>query len=1410
MSTVLFPAFKFLSLDYEHENYLKQKLATSWMLIPFPKEILQEEEYFHSNIFVNDLYRTPWKRPIPICKVNEENPVTEVWKRFVPFTDFLEKQSALCKKISTDIVPSSNPCSQVDLEDVYSVPELYVPEDKDVQKECWKTTLPTTLEDYLLPEETVFLNYLAQFGQHVNRLRSLLSRLKTFPVQDPLADWQKNLHPDKMLFRMNTSITGNQKPNMFMEEFHALPPSTKEDCLSVPCTLELNQHSTQTRTQVSDLMTILQLAPEKMSEESGKTNTTGLSTKIYPEDHFIEQITNERNLDPCKEDNVEKAVCFRPYYDYEIEVPMSVPCLKPEDKVMKRYTNLAPEELSPASTTFHITDADTDILECMESHMAGKPLLLKVPLNKDKSQHYTIKELKRRISVNPDTSVGLYLEEDWSKLGLNTKDRNIIEQLKIDFPNRENLNSTETESFKTIRSGKLERNFEEKVSLINQKTNVHKCKIQTSCNNSSLSVIAPLASQSNEIPEDTSNNTDMNTENIKVLRCGEKTDQPKIFCHLLKNVKQYASPTKERVSVTNVSQASKSQEQSCRLYQSLSGGLNVHDTQVKDDCDLLSGFIALRTKQSLGRSECKREENVLSQASDVENNRSSNKENVLFYNVTSQTMPEEFAKYQTLHVTPSASQCHAYQVFQADAKLVLSTLVHLEVLACMEWSFRSVPFDHTRFLLRKQEKIINDCCKSGNKNDKDLIIFENAALLHILVTLRDLVLMCSLDAALEYLCKAMQQYESVLGAHLHDVWRKLRIVQFARDKTKEPNPKITAFLKWMEDTNMGCEHHKVIMLTQMDANTIEEALNNASVKIGGLKATVLYPATKNIFLDTTDVLHSLRSYSCVISKNQYIGSDFPWTHFSLVVEYDCTDYWLQLCQTLNVSHMTLKTSMPNNPVLKTPIHNKHLCHMLIPYVLLSSEELINNSELLHILESRHNMMFIERSNNTSLNLFGKKSHCALITVDLSTVIIIQDLEKLMQDKSAENLILKLVALSLQYSWCWLLLYDKKSNQFEYSLSSDALHSVCLIYAAIIPFTSKSQDMDIKVLMSFGANETGQLIHQIVNYTLMSCNSDPYKWLDRPWLSILISEAEKVLVSFPCINPMVAQLLVHRGSSLQWLLSATNDQLKELFPEVPSKVLKHFSDITANHQLSLSVSSPRSSQNPTRTEKTSKSQSKDNISQPVPSPEFDTFKRSAMSDPSVMFGQSCHMKTDFAKPLKQWTLSDKEKYQSAYLQDNTVEMPFSSGQHSLSHKVSHHPKPVFKSKAQEPSFSINRQTFFADLLSEQNSTNPLNCVDDITNAMCISQPQPAEMQRGPLTQSQKTFLNHPFTASSNEETGSYFSQKIVVAKRLKVNSITTKEGMSEETITQLSQLKRRKLTYEKVPGRCDGQTRLKFF
>jgi hypothetical protein len=51
------------------------------------------------------------------------------------------------------------------------------------------------------------------------------------------------------------------------------------------------------------------------------------------------------------------------------------------------------------------------------------------------------------------------------------------------------------------------------------------------------------------------------------------------------------------------------------------------------------------------------------------------------------------------------------------------------------------------------------------------------------------------------------------------------------------------------------------------------------------------------------------------------------------------------------------------------------------------------------------------------------------------------------------------------------------------------------------------------------------------------------------------QEERCLLGFPCVNPLVAQLMLSRGPSLHWLLGASLSQLKELLPEVPHKVVK---------------------------------------------------------------------------------------------------------------------------------------------------------------------------------------------------------------------------------------------------------------
>lgn len=55
--------------------------------------------------------------------------------------------------------------------------------------------------------------------------------------------------------------------------------------------------------------------------------------------------------------------------------------------------------------------------------------------------------------------------------------------------------------------------------------------------------------------------------------------------------------------------------------------------------------------------------------------------------------------------------------------------------------------------------------------------------------------------------------------------------------------------------------------------------------------------------------------------------------------------------------------------------------------------------------------------------------------------------------------------------------------------------------------------------------------------------------------ICFLQEEECLSQFPCINPLVGQLMLSRVPSFEWLLGASLCQLKELLPEVPHKVLK---------------------------------------------------------------------------------------------------------------------------------------------------------------------------------------------------------------------------------------------------------------
>nr|XP_025035737.1 uncharacterized protein C9orf84 isoform X2 [Pelodiscus sinensis] len=929
-----------------------------------------------------------------------------------------------------------------------------------------------------------------------------------------------------------------------------------------------------------ELKELLKLAPEIIADESE-------SEKKIKED-LIANITNEIEISkycPTEEVCVNQsrnpqeyceAVSYALYPSYEVEMPLTPPCRPQRSHVNLLCAGLQAEPISPVCNSILFTESTKQHLEHLVwqsekyQNAVNSLLLEETQIIEPIFQHHSVTELKKLLSVQVEAPLFSPLKSGWwIDSGQNLVIPDSLEQLSTDLGSENILFPTKVEVFSQIKEFQLEKWLEEKSSLTNQGLLSVSAHHWDQITNSHFSPEKKTPFSPLRLKANPHINVCDSNESVEQLTRQDKqeseTEGPMHFLYHEKKRKDLSDSLNCKEVFFNSNSSRKSQKTS-PFEQS---------RQCHDDSDL-SSFIMLRSKQVFIQNEEKNNVDRQKEAPEIKDCSEVVKQTVCKTILTEKTEQENQGTI-SVKIQASESQCQAYRLLEATATPVLKELVHLGILAAVNWRFASVKFDHTRFFLKQQEKKICDIFKQGKNSEKEIMIFKHAALVHLLVTIRDLLLMCSLDTALGYLSKAKDIYTNILGSSLDTIWRQLTIVQCSSQKKHETSPKITELhcqmLKWVQ-SNTEEQNHKVLIIIRMDDDNEKAAIIKTLSTVEGLKSMVLNPENRGVLLEH-NVLSSLSRYSCVIVHNQHIGADFPWTHFSLVIEYDCTENscWNELCKNLNITYITFKTTVPETLVMGENF-GCVLLEVQIPYVFLTTEGLLKAPEILQLLESKYNVTFVERSCSESLQLFGGTDRYVVITIDEQTAIILETLEELNYEKSSDNIILRLMALSLQYSHCWIVLYSRQRLNSEYSLTGKTLHHLSLIYAGLVPFSQKSEDFEVKVVLAPGVEETALLIRQISDNILMSSKTNPHKWLDKSWLSVLPSEAEKCLLTFPCINPLVAQLLLKTGSSLKWLLSAAFDQLQELLPEVPEKVLKHFNDITSLYNLN-SFTPPKS-------------------------------------------------------------------------------------------------------------------------------------------------------------------------------------------------------------------------------------------
>ncbi|XP_057205873.1 protein shortage in chiasmata 1 ortholog [Triplophysa rosa] len=773
----------------------------------------------------------------------------------------------------------------------------------------------------------------------------------------------------------------------------------------------------------------------------------------------------------------------------------------------------------------------------------------------------------------------------------------------------------------------------------------------------------------------------------------------------------------------------------CRSSQLLnsSNGRQVNSLQVKshESLDPLSFFMMLRTSRkspvqtprqsSPASAEVNVRQILTENALPVQRVNTVNLVSSAETNVTSteKTLTrEERPINKTIYVQTTAIQRSAYRELNVLAVPRLSRAVESGVTALNNRDFATLSPELMRFLLKQQER------KHHTQQGADGVL-DDITLLHVLVTLKELLLKCDLHTAADYLS---QVRSSCHLKCLEELRKKFEVLHYLSLKRSEPDPKLLELQDqmstWMS-SNMN-RNNRVLVLTVKPVNTeVLAALRQAS----GNSVCAVGPEEEKSKVVCRDVMNSLSGSRCVVLCRQHIGADFPWRSFTLVFELHCVDHspFSGLCSERNIKYISFSTAVPEFSDI-----SRHL--------------------------DRYDMTLLERKHPPSAQKLGGDRY-DVITVDENTAVLIQELSELEMEKASNRVVMRLSSLSLQFTRCWLILHCSETHR---ALISRSIYiNLVLIYSSFVLFGQQPEKFDVKVLLACEEEELARYIYRISVHALMSSDRDALSWLDRDWISVQTTEEERCLLQFPCINPLVAQLMLSRAPSLQWLLEASLVDLQEMFPQVPHKVIKLFSDIKAEHKVKTAASESEdeaSSQTNISAHLPHPPQPQTDICQSQQSTEYFTVSLSGRQEGKTSVGQFREL---IGQPL-------------CFTQENHIS---------------------------DPAWTLSNTLFSQDSATvnvwQPQDEGHVHFISDLT-------PEEAAVLSGPQMPSFRNTVCE-FSCRRQDQTR-WTSPENTADHRTEER----KRQRTEDANSVPPLCKRGKLLCERVPGRNDGQTRLRFF
>nr|XP_055054356.1 T-cell acute lymphocytic leukemia protein 2 isoform X2 [Misgurnus anguillicaudatus] len=1207
----------YTGIDYLSEACARRRMMMNFLELPVPFQLLSNI-YPHNGHLQDIKYRAPWSNKVSTCKLHVTGSVMEDLMENTRFGDSLERFDVFQVQTGSgleEVVPSSNPASQCsigDTEALWDIDKLESSENRSTWDESFSPCMPDAFcfscNDLTLPEDVIFADHL-MFKSHLPSIHTMLQRLKVMTVSDPLLHLSV-MPSEDIIFRHcasytevldkvpDTAVTG-EVTEVFIKE-----TVLNEESLMLP--VEVLMESVQRQEVIfsfAKLQDLLSLIPEPMEEKETDLQMKGDEHKTEVEVLQIQE--SSCTYDSFKEPN--SPVALRVYTEMELDLVLS-PC---NDTLPNRFLSteqLSAEQLSPVYKQHLLSDSECENMEkavwmAEKHHKCVAGFLLAEPQTVRSSIHYhTLPDLLmlltvKREHVESNKNIGqFYLtditavlpEPSFTDLSVYTENNHTakIEALKnetfsplsimqIDemlfavhtaLPHPDGPIAAQPNHLQTAETVQVDLHVEKTVkpfrteqiscqAKTTKETDCYTAQVKQQMSNpTSFKPTKP--ERCSEIQRNCSVTTCTSGEQLNISEVLEMFKSSPLRHKHTEVISTVTKPPEQRREGTTCKSVDRSK----------SRHVNSSAAKSHQSLDPFSSFIWLRTlqkspiptpqKSSPTSTEMNVSRSPRGKALPVLRVNAADKVLDSKNNITAtetRVPSEERPISRTIHVQATETQRNAYRELKVLGLPCLNKAHESGVSGLNNRDFDTLSPELTRFLLKQQERT-RQTQQGGD------CVLDDITLLHILVTLKELLLKSDLHAAIDYLARV--KTSCALNC-LDELMKKFEVLLYLSRKRPEPDPKLLELQDqistWM---NSHLDHNtRALVLT---VNTVTTKVFAALRQVLGDSVYALVPKEGNCKVTSREVMESLSRSRCVLLCRQHIGPDFPWQSFILVFEIHCVDHspFSSVCSERNITYISFSTAVPE--------FNGNTVSYLdsIPFVLFVTDGLLKHSRIQRALETTYDMTLLERKHPPCAQKLGGADY-DVITVDENTAVLIQEVSELEMEKASSRVVMRLSALSLQFTRCWLILHCDESHRAL--ISSSVYLNLVVIYSSFVLFGHKSKKFDVKVLLVCEEEEIARYIYQICLHTLMSSDRDALSWLDRDWLSVQPTDAEHCLLQFPCINPLVAQLMLTRAPSLQWLLRASLVELQEMLSQVPHKVIKLFSDITAKHNMKMTAS-----------------------------------------------------------------------------------------------------------------------------------------------------------------------------------------------------------------------------------------------